>query len=365
MTFEAFFSQYVDPVYAQSIDQQRYKAAKRYAWQFLWMFLLCVFTGLALHWFVADRTITVATFSIALLLSGILYVWDYPYPDFEKPGFFTYFFLFLFAGGGCGVLLMAEHATEPLITSVFGAVLLAVVVIIALAQSPHRAALTRPYEQLQAEVIDLFFRHLYPDFGVVSARPVDGEVLRSQKIIDDDFNEIQYGIAVQGRLHPFELLIQQVKLIKVTRDSKGRTSRSTVFTGLLLSINNHNALSAPVLLREHRGFQLQDVFWKESHRIEMEDPHFEKFFDVVCSNEFEARRLVTPAFMARLLPFAAEPSPLSGIFFDPHYTFMAVKTTQSFFEENYANPQAVKRELQQIHQVLDRQMELVLAITKA
>jgi Protein of unknown function (DUF3137) len=364
MTFEVFFSQYVDPIYAQSTDQQRYIAAKKHTWQFVWMFLLCVLVGLSLHWFVQDFAATIVVFSLMLLASGIFYVRDYPYPDFEKPGFFTYFFMVLFAGGGCGVLLMSEHATEPLITAIFGAVLLGAMAIIALAQSPHRASLTRPYEQLKTEVIDLFFKHLYPNFGIVSAQPFDKEALRQKNIIDGDFNEIQYGIALHGTLSQFALLMQQVKLIKVTRDSKGKTSRSTVFEGFLLSYPQKNALTAPVILRQHRGFELQDVFWKESHRIEMENPDFETIYDILGPNEFEARRLMTPALMARLTPFAIGENTLSGILFDVHHTFFAVKTRQSFFEENYANQQAVKLELQQIQQALDKQLELVLAVSK-
>jgi hypothetical protein len=364
MAFEDFFSQYVAPIYAQSIDPQRYIAAKKHAWQFLWMFLLCVLVGLSVHWFVEDWTITMATFSISLLVSCILYVWDYPYPDFEKPSLFVYFFMFLLAGFGSVILLMAEHTNEPLISSFFGGVMLVTMVIITLAQSPHRAALTRPYEQIKTEVIDLFLKHLYPDFGFVSAQPFDSERLRQKDIIDDDFNEIQYGIALQGTLSHFDLMMQQVKLIKITRDSKGRTSRSTVFEGFLMSTQQKNNLTVPVMLRQHRGFQLQDVFWKETHRIEMEDPHFEKFFDVVSSNEFEARRLITPAMMARLIPFADGETALSGIFFDAYHSFFAVKTRQSFFEGNYANQQAVKLELQQIQEVLDKQLELVLAVTK-
>ncbi len=365
MSFEAFFSQHIEPIYAQSIDQQRYSAAKRYTWQFLWMFLLCISVSLALHWFVGEKAVTVVSFSISLLLCSILYVWDYPYPDFEKPSLFVYFFMFILAGSGCVLLLMAEHTTEPLISSIFGGILLFTMLITALTQSPHRAALIRPYEQIKSEVIDLFFKYLYPDFGIVSAQPIDHESLKIKNLINEDFTEIEYGIAIYGRLSHFDLLMQQVKLIKVSRDSKGRTSRSSVFTGLLHSIPNTNAISVPVLLREHRDFQLQDVFWKESHRIEMEDPDFEHFFDIVSPNEFEARRLVTPAFMARLLPFANGQTPLLGICFDPHQTLFAVKARQPFFEANFANQEAVKMELQQINQVLDRQLELVLAVIKA
>ncbi|MGD2132377.1 MAG: DUF3137 domain-containing protein [Maricaulaceae bacterium] len=99
---------------------------------------------------------------------------------------------------------------------------------------------------------------------------------------------------------PFELFEAHLK--KRRTDSKGRTRYTTCFRGQLLRVLvPMEFLGTTVVLRDAGLF---NVFIKpkgELKRVGLVDPKFEKTFEVFGSDQVEARYLLTPDFMERLL----------------------------------------------------------------
>lgn len=352
MNFDAFFEAHIAPIYTKSRDEARYLKAKNYIWQFLWMFLLCVALTVGVHWYAGEPFFTLLTGVSFLFLSCVYYVQGYPYPAFEKPGFFTYFFILLFAAGGAGVLWMAPRSSEPRIVTIMGCVFICVSVVITLAQSPHRAALTRPYEELKSEVTDLFFRQLFPEWRLTEERLFSIENIEQMQFIPGPFHEAEYGIALQN--HTTGASLQQIKLMKVTKDNKGRSSRSTVFEGFLMHLPQRFVQAAPVILREHRGFGIQDIFVEETTRIEMENPLFEEQCDVVSTNELEARRIITPVFMERILPLMSGDPRLCGIYFGTGFTSTAFRTRHTLLDAEFADREHARQGLERDYRILNQ-----------
>jgi len=84
-------------------------------------------------------------------------------------------------------------------------------------------------------------------------------------------------------------------------DSKGRTYYSTVFRGQLIRMHFPRDFLGVTVVRRDMG--VFNVFGGQSglERVGLEDPVFEKAFEVWGSDQVEARYLLHPALMQRLL----------------------------------------------------------------
>jgi Protein of unknown function (DUF3137) len=84
-------------------------------------------------------------------------------------------------------------------------------------------------------------------------------------------------------------------------DSKGRTHYSTVFRGQLIRMHFPRDFLGVTVVRRDMG--VFNVFGGQSglKKVGLEDPKFEKAFEVWGNDQVEARYLLHPAFMQRLL----------------------------------------------------------------
>lgn len=91
----------------------------------------------------------------------------------------------------------------------------------------------------------------------------------------------------------------EVKLIK----GSGK-NRTTIFKGVLIFVEMNKKFQGKTLVRADKGSRVNNWMsygWSKNERVELEDPKFEKLFEVYSTNQVEARYLLTPAFMERLL----------------------------------------------------------------
>lgn len=89
-------------------------------------------------------------------------------------------------------------------------------------------------------------------------------------------------------------------------DSKGRTRYVTVFRGLLLQYQFPKRFNGTTIVTEDHGM-IGNFFGKMAkpgERVALEDRRFEKIFEVYSTDQVEARYLLTPTFMERLVSLA-------------------------------------------------------------
>jgi hypothetical protein len=88
-------------------------------------------------------------------------------------------------------------------------------------------------------------------------------------------------------------------------DNKGRTHYSTVFRGQLVRMHFPRSFLGVTVVRRDMG--IFNVFGGEAglKKVGLEDPKFEKAFEVWGSDQVEARYLLHPALMQRLLDLEA------------------------------------------------------------
>jgi hypothetical protein len=359
MTFDNFYATHVAPLYTAAIDPARLQKAREQPWQFVWMVLLALIIGVATLWGTTEMTTAWFVFAAILVLSEFFYVQSYPYPDFEKPSAWLYVGIVVLGSAG-GLIVGIGVQTGQWPQMAIGAIPLLLSVVFTVVQNPHRAALLRPYAALQNDITRLFFSQLYPGLYLTTVQGETARTFREMEIFGSGIDEVDSGISLGGKTGDTTFFLQKIKLIRVSKDSKGRTTRSTTFEGYWITLPQRNHLSAPVIVRPHRHFELVNLFIENTKRIELENPDFEQKFDVITTHEFEARRLLTPALMQQLYTFSENTlCPLHGIYFGVNDTHLALKSRETILETDFANPERVQKDLRQSAALLDQQLSLI------
>jgi len=145
---------------------------------------------------------------------------------------------------------------------------------------------------------------------------------------------------VQGRIGQTGIQFSELHTQYITRDSKGRTSRHTIFRGLFFAGDfNKHFYGRTVVLPDRAerllgglGRFLQSKNVSRDELVKMDDPEFEKEFVVYATDQIEARYILTSSLMRRLLDFRNKTGkPIAAAFVNSS-VFIAVSYTQNLFE---------------------------------
>jgi hypothetical protein len=101
----------------------------------------------------------------------------------------------------------------------------------------------------------------------------------------------------------FELFEAHLEERRTTTDSKGRTQTTwvTVFRGQCLRLDFHKKFYGRTLITRDAGFFNRFGGAKDMQRAALEDPKFEKIFEVYTTDQVESRYLLTPDLMQKLV----------------------------------------------------------------
>lgn len=130
---------------------------------------------------------------------------------------------------------------------------------------------------------------------------------------------------------PFELAEAFLEK-KVRRDK--RDEYDLVFRGLVARYAFPKRFSGRTIVRGDRGFlNALGHAGAGGERVHLEDPRFEERFDVFSSDQVEARYLLTPAFMERLVRLAdASDGPMQAAF-DGNDLLLVIDGRRSYFAQ--------------------------------
>lgn len=101
----------------------------------------------------------------------------------------------------------------------------------------------------------------------------------------------------------FELFEAHLEEKRTTRDSKGntRTTWVTVFKGQCLRLDFHKTFYGRTLVTRDAGFFNRFGGGRGMQRAGLEDPEFERIFEVYTTDQVESRYLLTPDLMQKLV----------------------------------------------------------------
>lgn len=130
-----------------------------------------------------------------------------------------------------------------------------------------------------------------------------------------------------------------------TTDSKGRsqTTWHTIFKGLFVVADcNKNFAGRTMVLPDTLqgllggfGQTLQSLATSRGELIKLEDPDFEKAFVVYGTDQVEARYLLSPSLMRRILAFRAKAGGKLHVAFADANVFLAIASSEDRFEPRF------------------------------
>lgn len=175
---------------------------------------------------------------------------------------------------------------------------------------------------------------------------------RHSKINTEDFIHGEFQ-GIPFDLHESELF---------TKGDRGKTTK--VFSGLVLRLQFPKAFHGRTILLKDGGTLGNFLTGKDFNglaHIALEDPEFEKLFQVFGSDQIEARVLLTTAFMERILKLASlrskNGSQIQAIFQDKELV-LAIRSDQNLFEPGSIRESALKMNdlhlfLEQMHEIFE------------
>ncbi|BCE00005.1 DUF3137 domain-containing protein [Marinicellulosiphila megalodicopiae] len=108
---------------------------------------------------------------------------------------------------------------------------------------------------------------------------------------------------VSGYYKGVKLELFEAELIRKSKDSKGRDTSSTVFKGIFIRLNMNKSFNCKTIVKRDQG-KIGNWFGDKFSKLEtvrLEDPIFEKMFQIYSDDQVEARYLLTTSFMQRLI----------------------------------------------------------------
>lgn len=153
---------------------------------------------------------------------------------------------------------------------------------------------------------------------------------------------------IEGQVKQTEIRLSELhtEYKVVTYDSKGRRQESwhTIFRGLFIVADFHKDFQGITLVFPDTEQKLLGQFgqWLQSlsakmgnqpgELVKLEDPEFERMFKVYGTDQIEARYVLTPSLMARIVDFAKETRASIRLSFIQSKVFVAIPTWHNYFE---------------------------------
>lgn len=165
----------------------------------------------------------------------------------------------------------------------------------------------------------------------------------------DRFHGEDYATGVLGKT-AIEFSEIHTEYKSTTTDSEGKTKESwhTIFQGIFfIAAANKHFQGKTYILPDRRGIfstigkAITEKTGKYGDRVGLENPEFETHFEVYSNDQVEARYLLSPALMQRLLDFREESggSKVRLSFVDGNL-YIAIPNNKGYFEPNLYQPAA-------------------------
>ena len=157
----------------------------------------------------------------------------------------------------------------------------------------------------------------------------------------------------------FSELETQVKKQRVNQ-KENREEWETIFRGILFIADANKHFNSQTLILPAKnavisaiGDAVSHLFNRENKRVALEGPHFEQHFSVYSSDQIEARYLLTPAMMERLVDFVTKAKNRISLSFIDNNIYIAMSSHKNYFEpalftssDSLESVQAIAQDLQ-------------------
>ena len=161
------------------------------------------------------------------------------------------------------------------------------------------------------------------------------------RLFNDTIDRYSGNDLVSGSIDNTAIKFSDIHAQKVSRDSKGREHRSTIFKGLFMVAEFNKKLkgrtivlpdSAEKLFGSLIGSWLQNNNFTRNDLIKMDSSEFEKAFVVYGTDQIEARYILTHSMMHRILEYKKRVKKDISLAFVGEKLYVAVHYNEDLFE---------------------------------
>jgi hypothetical protein len=161
------------------------------------------------------------------------------------------------------------------------------------------------------QIVDPIVKYIGPELTYLPKSGISESRFRASGIFHHRIDRYHCEDMVQGTVGTTRIEFSELHAKYKTTDSKGRSQWHTIFRGLffIADFNKHFNGRTFVLpdsaekLFGRFGQKLQEIGKSHGELVKLEDPAFEKEFAVYSTNQVEARYILSPALMRRMLEF--------------------------------------------------------------
>jgi len=167
---------------------------------------------------------------------------------------------------------------------------------------------------------------------------------RRSRIFESRIDRYSGEDLVYGKIGKTEIRFSEIDAERehTSRDAEGKTHthNETIFNGVLLIADFNKDFRGQTLvlpdvaqrLLGSFGQRLQAISRPGMELVRLEDPEFEKEFVVYGTDQIEARYILSPALMQRILQFKRKTASTIYISFVESRLYLAIETKKNLFE---------------------------------
>ncbi len=207
-----------------------------------------------------------------------------------------------------------------------GYIFIVLAVFVFLIQRPFKSYKKRMKNDTMQTFIDYFKGFSYKQNDGLTESEIQ------DSLVFPDFDTCKADDCFSGTFQGVKLRLCEQILKKIENTGKKRRER-IVFQGIAIEFDmNKKFQGQTIVLKDHGVFSR---FQKPQglERVGLEDPQFEKLFEVYSSNQIEARYILTPVFMERILTLKDLYKGKSvQLAFQNQKVLIAINTKQDMFE---------------------------------
>ncbi len=140
------------------------------------------------------------------------------------------------------------------------------------------------------------------------------------------FNEYGGEDLVRGRRGETDFMFSELFARIARRDSKGNTRKTVVFEGVFFVSDFHKEFKGVTAILPQHVFETSDSAYREGfgYAVKLEDPEFEKEFNVFGSDQVESRYVLSTSLMKRIVDYKRRTGQVMSISFVNSKIFVAI-----------------------------------------
>lgn len=152
----------------------------------------------------------------------------------------------------------------------------------------------------------------YSNLKYVPLKGIESSIVSLSNILPK-FDKYKSEDYIEGKYKSVDIKLSEIELIKIVTEVQNKDNRTVVerseeqiFKGLFLITSFNKKFSSNTYILPNSWIKIFKGLPKGVKIVSLEDPAFEKIFDVYSDNQVESRYLLTPSFMERLIQISQE-----------------------------------------------------------